>query len=305
MISIIVCTYNRSPVLRRMLDSFYKQEYLEDIKYELLIVDNNSKDETKLLASEYIHDPACKYIFEPRQGLSVARNRGVDESKGEIIAFLDDDVIVDKHWLKNLEECYLETKADAVGGRAYLIMEKEPPDWLGPAFKNILSEVELGNDRQFPANGEGLYGLNLSFRRSVLTDAGKFDEKLGRTGSQLLGAEEAVLLKKVYLQKKLIVYEPKAVVGHIIGADRMEWGYFLRLAIDNGKTKNLKEPKSGLPWQILRVARSLLNYAMSVGIFVFKNKSNLSNYEKRWANWMLESQKSHFISRWKSLLNAI
>ena len=64
MISIIVCTYNRSPVLRRMLDSFYKQEYLEDIKYELLIVDNNSKDETKLLASEYIHDPACKYIFE-------------------------------------------------------------------------------------------------------------------------------------------------------------------------------------------------------------------------------------------------
>jgi glycosyltransferase involved in cell wall biosynthesis len=304
-ISIIVCTYNRAPVLRRMLDSFFKQEYLSDVDYEIVIVDNNSRDETKLVVAEYLHNQACRYVFEQKQGLSAARNRGVSESKGDIVAFLDDDVIVDKCWLKKLEECYQHTNADVVGGRAYLIMGNEPPDWLGPVFRVFLSEVDFGDDRQFRKTGEGLWGLNLSFRRSALDYAGKFDENLGRVGAQLIGSEETALLEKLSAQNKLIVYEPKAIVGHIIGSDRLKWDYFLKLAVGIGKTNDLIEGKCGIFWQLLRVLRSLLDYGISIGKVINSNFFHSSNYEKRLAKWKKESQKSYLIARWKRLLKLI
>lgn len=305
MISIIVCTYNRSPVLRRMLESFFKQECLDNVTYEILIVDNNSRDETKLVVAEYLRKPECRYIFEPKQGLSAARNRGVSESKGDIIAFLDDDVIVDKCWLKRLEECYQETNADAVGGRAYLIMEKQPPDWLGPFFRDLLSEVDFGNDRQFLPNGTGLWGLNLSFLSSVLADAGSFDEKLGRTGAQLIGGEETALLEKLAFQKRKIVYEPNAIVGHIIGSERLEWDYFLKLAVDGGKTRYLREREYGVSWQFLRVAKSLFNYGTSILTITDKNLSGSNDYEKRVAKWRAELQRSYLVARWNHLWKLI
>ncbi|MGZ5055642.1 MAG: glycosyltransferase [Methylobacter sp.] len=305
MISIIVCTYNRAPVLRKMLESFFKQDCLCDADYEILVVDNNSRDETKLVVAEYLSNQECRYIFEPKQGLSIARNRGVSESKGDIVAFLDDDVIVDKRWLKNLDKCYQETNADAVGGRAYLIMENEPPDWLGPKFRYFLSEVDFGDVRQFRETGEGLWGLNLSFSRAALNDAGEFDENLGRAGTQLIGAEETALLEKISVQKKLIVYEPNAIVGHIIGADRLEWDYFLKLAIGNGKTKDMKEWKCGISWQLLRVLRSTLEYEISIVKLINTNRSYSSSYEKSLAKWVAVAQKSHLIARWERLLKLL
>lgn len=301
MISIIVCTYNRAPVLKRMLESFFKQEWLDEVNYEILIVDNNSQDRTKLVVEEYLHNQECRYVFEPKQGLSIARNRGVFETTGNIVAFLDDDVIVDRCWLKRLDECYQETNADVVGGRAYLIIENDPPEWLGPYFRVFLSEVDFGDNRQFLETGMGLWGLNLSFRRSVLNDAGGFDEKLGRIGTQLICAEESVVLERLSIQKKLICYEPKAIVGHIIGTERLEWDYFLKLAIGHGKTKDLMDHQCGISWQLLRVARSLIDY----GIFIIKaintNRSNSNNYEKRFTKWQAESKKNYLIARWKRL----
>jgi glucosyl-dolichyl phosphate glucuronosyltransferase len=301
MISIIVCTYNRASVLRRMLASFFNQEDLNTVNYEILIIDNNSNDETKSVASEFLFHHESRYIFEPKQGLSAARNRGVLESKGDIIAFLDDDVIVDKHWLKQLNECFIETNADAVGGRAYLIMEKQAPEWLDATFKVFLSEVELGDTRQFRKNGQGLWGLNLSFRRSALNEAGGFDEKLGRIGGQLIGAEETVILERLAVQNKRIVYEPKAIVGHIIAAERMEWDYFLRLAVDSGKTKFLKDWKSGACWQLLRVSNSLYDYVVSIIKMSIVNLVASSDYEKKLAKWWVIAKKSYLTARWQQL----
>src|SRR5574341_2283004 len=129
MISVIVCTYNRSRILKRMLKSFFLQDCRDAINYELIVVDNNSTDDTRTVVSEFMHSPTVRYVFEGKQGLSVARNRGVAESNGEFVSFLDDDVIVDKTWLKKLQICCDETKADVVGGRIYLILNGEPPIW--------------------------------------------------------------------------------------------------------------------------------------------------------------------------------
>ncbi len=284
-----------------MLESFFGQRFLEDIDYELIIVDNNSQDETRSLVAKYSSNGKCRYIFEEKQGLSLARNRAVKESKGDILAFLDDDVIVDRNWLKKLKECYEETNADVVGGRAYLKFEKEPPDWLGQQFRTFLSLVDFGDDRQFFSGGDGLWGVNLSFRKSVLEAVGGFDENLGRRGSELIAGEDTVLLKKIASLKKKIVYEPSAIVRHLIGPERLEWDYFLRHSIGMGKTNALVETRCRAAWQLLRVGRTLLNYLGSNLELIRVVLFNSGEYEKKLAKWISKKEKSYLIARWKRL----
>jgi len=283
-----------------MLESFFEQEYLGESDYELIIVDNNSRDETRSVVDKY-PNPNLRYVFEQRQGLNIARNRGVAESKGDIVAFLDDDVIVDKKWLKNLKGCFEETKADAVGGRAYLIFEKEPPNWLGPEFRIFLSQVDFGDRRQFLSNGSGLWGLNLSFRRSAIEAAGGFDEKIDRCGSQMLSGGDTCLLGKIIFFGKKIVYEPEAVVGHMISSKRLEWEYFVAHAIGIGQTQALCDTRCKKGYQIMRVGNALKMYLGSTFNLLKTNLTGESICEKKLAKWKVIKERSFFAARWKEL----
>ncbi len=301
MFSIIVCTFNRVDTLKIMLESFFGQDGINEIAYELLVVDNNSRIETRAMADAFLANPRCHYVFEGRQGLSFARNRGVREAKGEILAFLDDDVIVDRNWLENLQRCYLQTEADAVGGRVYLSFESEPPSWLGIGFRTALSEVNLGNRRCLADAGTGLWGLNLSIRRSAFEAAGGFDERLGRCGLKLLANEDAALLQRIACQGKKIVYEPEVVVGHIIRQARLDWKYFAAQARGFGQSQALVDPPRPKGYQFLRVGKAL---ARCFGAFFNLAKtfsSGSSLYEKRFAQWTLIKETSFLGGRLKQL----
>ena len=212
MISVVVCTYNRAHLLRRMLSAFVEQEGLTYSDYELLIIDNNSKDRTSYVAECFKMDGRMRYIFEGRQGLSIARNRGIAEARGEIVAFLDDDVIVSPQWLLRMRECFDTTEADVVGGKTYLVFDEPPPPWLGPAFRMMLSEVDLGATRRFVDEHEAglLFGANLSFRKRSLLTIGGFDETLGRCGESLLGGEETAAVAAIIAARGKVVYDPHA-----------------------------------------------------------------------------------------------
>ena len=95
MISVIVCTYKRPQILARLLKSFSEQIHLDQIDYELIIVDNGSVGDSWSVAKRFMHLLKMCYVSDEKAGLSLARNRGITESKGDITAFLDDDVIVD------------------------------------------------------------------------------------------------------------------------------------------------------------------------------------------------------------------
>ncbi len=303
MISVIVCTYNRAQILKRMLKSFFEQNFLDTIDYELLVVDNNSSDDTRSVVDEFMHFLTLRYVFEEKQGLSIARNRGIAESKAEIVSFLDDDVIVDRNWLKRLWICFTETNADVVGGRTYLIFEKEPPVWLGRAFRLPLSLVDFGNERQFIPDGEGLFGLNLSFRKLAIKSAGGFDIKLGRCGSQLFSGEETVLIRRIASFKGRIVYDPDVVVGHIIGRERLEWGYFKKSAFGFGKTMARLEPVRNRTYQFLRVGKAFVSYIYSHLKLLRINLSDADPYEKKLAGWAVIQNKGYFAARLEQLRN--
>src|ERR1700733_6053483 len=107
-ITVILCTYNRCMSLARTLDSVATQTLPERADWEILVVDNNSRDQTRKVVDEFCrqYPGRFRYIFEPQQGKSHALNTGIREAQGDILAFVDDDVVVAKGWIHNLTRVF-------------------------------------------------------------------------------------------------------------------------------------------------------------------------------------------------------
>jgi glycosyltransferase involved in cell wall biosynthesis len=281
MISVIVCTYNRADVLARMLDRFVAQPGLARIPYELIVVDNNSTDHTRRVLERLESRVRLRVFLETRQGLSHARNRGVAEARGDIVAFLDDDVLVQTDWIERLDDCLAATGADVVGGRAGLLFDRTPPPWLGPHFRRALSEVDLGPQRRELESGRRLYGLNLAFRKAALVAAGGFDTSLGRTGAALLAGEETVVIARIVESGGRVVYDPFTRVGHLIDRQRLAWKYFERQSWGAGLSAGLADGPSTRLEQLRRVRESLALLAIAAIRLVCATARGHSAYEWR------------------------
>jgi len=132
LISIVISTYNRCKILEEMLESLLQLDNSDNYIWEVIVVDNNSSDQTKDVVEHYIKkfNGKLKYTFEPQQGLNYARNRGLKEAQGDIITFTDDDVEVHHDWLENIWVCFSQQDCDAVGGRVLPVYPQETPQWV-------------------------------------------------------------------------------------------------------------------------------------------------------------------------------
>src|SRR5437773_274805 len=103
-VTIILCTYNRCESLAKSLTSIASLRMPESLEWEVLVVDNNSSDGTREVVGDFCrrYPGRFRYLFEPKQGLSSARNAGVVEARGDIVAFIDDDAIAQPTWLHSL-----------------------------------------------------------------------------------------------------------------------------------------------------------------------------------------------------------
>lgn len=305
MISIVVCTFNRAPVLRKMLDSFFRQKQINDIRHELLIVDNNSSDDTAVVVQDFLKHGNASYFLEANQGLSFARNRGIAESKGEFISFLDDDVLVHENWLCSVKACFDETDADVVGGRVALKFEAPPGKWVGDFFRKCLSEVDLGASRKVLSNGDCLYGANLSFRKKVFDLVGLFDINAGRRRHELLSGEETHMVSRVIANSGMVLYDPDVFVEHLIGSERLEWQYFVRRAGGDGLTREFLDPRASRSFQFLRVCRATVEL-LKAGYVRYANTSRASDsYEQKLAEFVFLRQRSYLAARFARLMQQL
>src|SRR5690349_22874662 len=128
--SVIIATYNRAEELVKTLESLQQLE--SSGPWEVIIVDNNSRDNTHDVVLERVESfpVPLRYVMEKEQGRSAALNAGIRIAQGEILAITDDDVRVDPHWLVNSERALRELNCDYVGGKALPIWSGERPDWL-------------------------------------------------------------------------------------------------------------------------------------------------------------------------------
>ncbi|GAI88184.1 unnamed protein product, partial [marine sediment metagenome] len=118
-ISIIICTFNRYVKLKKVLNYINELIVPDELKYEVIIVDNNSNDKTKGIVERFIKKKPqiFKYLFEQKQGKSYALNSGIKNAHGEIIAFTDDDVRIDRKWLFVIMDAFKRYDCIGVGGK--------------------------------------------------------------------------------------------------------------------------------------------------------------------------------------------
>jgi len=246
--TVIVCTYNRSHNLPSCLAALAAQEGLDGIEWEVLIVDNNSSDDTPAMCDRLSRELPIRirYAREAQQGLNFARNRGVSSSQGQHFTFVDDDIQVSPGWLAALRQAFVQHDADAVGGRIHLDPDTALPSWIipGSEIAGFLGYQDFG-DRPFRMDGTTRYpfGGNMSFHRRVVEKIGLFDPKLGRKGEGrkrgelFKGAETDYFHRLAASGDARIFYEPRAIVYHRVQPHQLQRRYFLTIHYNAGFQK--------------------------------------------------------------------
>ena len=244
MFSIIVCTYNRDAYIFNTLECVAKNDFSVN-DYELVVVNNNSSDKTKqecIRFQESYPKTNFLYIEEQQQGLSYARNRGIKESHGDFLVFIDDDAYVSRDYLKNLRNSLnVHTDIFAFGGKIEPLYETgKEPAWMSPRLIPLVSAIDLGNEIQAFSKKSYPIGANMGFRRACVEQVGMFSTFLGRNKKNLIGGEEKDFFERVRESKMGIYYLPDVCVKHVIPEYRTTIDYVKKIAFGIGASEKLR-----------------------------------------------------------------
>jgi glycosyltransferase involved in cell wall biosynthesis len=249
-LSIIVCTFNRAEMLQNSIDSIIHCELPEDLTAEIIVVDNNSSDDTEALIKGLINKDGfpmeVKYYFEKRPGKSCALNTGLEHAAGNHIAFTDDDIIVDSQWIKEIIKAFDRyPDYNCFGGRVLARFPSHVPPWfeingnlkfLRSAFGNRDDgdiETEYGENTISSTPGGG----NMFFRKGAIETNGLFRDDLGPIGNELGFSEDTEYCLRLIQKGEQFMYIPSALVYHIIPEERLEKPYLLHWQYKCGKSE--------------------------------------------------------------------
>ena len=244
MLSIIVCTYNRDKYLYGALQCIAENGFPTEA-YEIILVNNMSADNTEAECQKFEHDyPNVNfhYFVETNQGLSYARNRGIEESRGETLVFLDDDSYIQKDYLLNLrKQLDAHPNIDAFGGKIDPVFESgEAPKWLSKWNYSWVSAINLGDKACLFKGKTFPIGANMGIRKAMLLKTGNFNTQLGRSKKNLMGGEEKDLFERIQMQGGTIYYFPDVVVQHVIPPARTTKDYVKRLGEGVGRSERIR-----------------------------------------------------------------
>jgi glucosyl-dolichyl phosphate glucuronosyltransferase len=239
MTTVVVCTYNRCKILEKTLDNLVVSALLTSFEWEVLVVDNNSNDQTRDVVEGFIqrYPGQFRYVFEPRQGVSYARNAGVRESRGDVLAFMDDDVTVGRGWLRNLTASLHRGDCAGAGGRIVPAWKSQPPRWLPIERHHALApfgSFDLGSEPG-PLK-EPPFGGNMAFRKEVFKRYGCFRTDLGRCADKLLSDEDTEFGHRLLAAGERLRYEPSATVLHPVLEERVRKPYVLSWWFGKGRS---------------------------------------------------------------------
>ena len=230
--SVVVTTKDRSPVLRGALEALIQQDVAAD-RFEIIVVDNGSTDDTKGLVESFCARwPHVRYVFEPVPGPASGRNAGIRIAKGRILAFCDDDVRVVVHWMRSLLNAFGEhPDTDACAGRILPRWQGEPPQWLtrdhwvGPLALQDYGDKPFFLDSSHPL---ALAAANLAIRREALDAIGAFSPAFQR-------AEDTELLVRLWRAGSHCLYVPEMLSFAEVEPERLTKAYHRSWHRANGK----------------------------------------------------------------------
>jgi glycosyltransferase involved in cell wall biosynthesis/GT2 family glycosyltransferase len=234
-ISVVICAYTdeRIELLAAGIESLREQTVSPR---EIVLVIDHAPELEALCRDRW--PEAVVLANREQQGLSGARNTGVAECGGEVVAFLDDDAAAAPNWIERLGAAYADPNVLGAGGTVRPNWASERPSWFPAEFDWVVGCTHSGMPRQRQAV-RNLVGANMSFRRQALLDAGGFRHELGRIGKIPAGAEETDLSIRVGQRNpgSEIVYDPEAAVDHFVPAERASLKYFTSRCRGEGRSK--------------------------------------------------------------------
>jgi glycosyltransferase involved in cell wall biosynthesis len=237
-ITVILCTYNRCRRLAKALDSAAALTLPDSIEWEVLVVDNNSRDQTREVVEGFCgrYPGRFRYLFELQPGKSHALNAGIREAQGDLLAFMDDDVTVEPTWLKNLTAGLLVGEWVGAGGRILPTWTCSPPRWLplhGRDTTAPLAAFDKGDEAG--ELSEPPFGTNMAFRKSLFEKYGGFRIDLGPRPDSEIRSEDTEFGSRLLAAGERLRYEPSAVVYHPVPENRVKKNYFLAWRFDSGR----------------------------------------------------------------------
>ena len=258
-VSVVVCTYNRITLLKSCLNSIYTQDYPKS-NFEVIIVDGGSTDGTEELCKEF---PQIRFITESRFGLAYARNKGAELARGSIVAYTDDDCLVDKAWLRNLINGFQTFEnVMGVGGPVYPLHPEIIPEKI-----HVKAALGLFDDGENPKLTEGIITSNSAYKKEIFKNK-KFDEALGTTrrGRFILCGEDTDFCQTIADSGYKLLYTPYAKVYHQIRKERIRVPYIVKHAIHNGisQTRFYLKKKHSRIWAIRYALGQLLQCSSKI-----------------------------------------
>jgi len=288
--SVIVPTHNRAAYLKDAVISVCQQTLAAE-RYEVIVVDNGSTDEAhevvELVTDQY---PIARYIRESSIGLHQARHAGARVAQGEILVYIDDDVIVPAGWLEAMLKPYADPHVACVGGKTLPKWEAEPPAWLDQFGGNgggNLSLLDLGDETLELAWPQTVYGCNMSVRRSVLYEIGGFNpDAIGdHRLIWLRGDGETGLHRKIYDAGYKVIYEPRAWLYHRVPASRLRTDYFCYRAFIQGISDSythMRTYRSSVIRLLLHAGRCTLRIACAYAASLGQTNGYIQSRARAW-----------------------
>ena len=295
-ISVIICTYNRAEILRIALETICNQTLDKSI-YEVIVIDNNSTDNTQAVVQEFEHHGNVRHVLETVQGLSVARNRGWAEAKGDYVGYTDDDCKLPEQWLTIAHNIIQNQVPHAFGGPYYAFYLNEKPYW----FKDQYGSNVVTEESSWLSKGQYLSGGNMFFRRDLIQLLGGFDPTIGMSKEQRQYGDEMGLQVSIYdtLPDHKIYYDLDLFVYHAVKSLYMNlksltFDYFNRgrstynsFSSDEARSKSFL--KFMLPKLVLVFGYILqLLYHLSFGL-LFRNRKQYPYYQNYYYEKTLKS----------------
>ncbi len=274
MISVIICTYNRDKYIYNVLKSLALGT-LEHSAYEIILVDNNCTDNTRSEVDHFCNvfpQVTLRYFVETNQGLSHARNRGIRESKGDILVYVDDDATVNPDYLKTYADWFAaHPETDAAGGPIIPHYETgSEPKWMTYFIKRLLTGYLYFGDKARPFPGDNYPGGgNAAYRASVFEKVGLYNVQLGRNGDSLTGGEEKDIFDKMKREGMQFVYLPNAILYHSIPGYKLEADYFNRLTTGIGQSERARTLRIGKGLYRKRLLSELKKWCATIVLWCF------------------------------------
>lgn len=282
-ISTIICTYNRQEYIVQCLESIVQQT-LDKQLYQIVIIDNNSTDQTPQLCHDFIArypEYDINYVVEKEQGLSAARNRGIAEAKYDLINYTDDDAEMSPEYLESLLD-YLNSHPEiwGVGGKIIAQYENnQRPNWMSRYLEGTVGTTFLGNHIKPYSKGQFPPGNNMTYRKIAFEKYGYFDNNLGHKGNNLTRCDEKDIAEILQNNGHTLIYHPQALIYHHVPNARLSDSYQRRQHIGMGLGERKRMEKKGN----IALVKTALSYTFKLGasiILALKYLLIEQNYDK-------------------------